>query len=174
MLITSINNGIRKMLEGVLTLFMAVMVAAVVWQVFTRFVLQDPSSFTDELSRYMLIWIGILGGAYTYVIKRHLALDMLVHKLQARGRRILSIIINAIIMVFSAVTLGYGGWILMSNTLKNGQISPGIFIGDHHLLIGYVYVVVPLAGALICYFGLIDILTALLHTSDDEHTEEGR
>ncbi|MBY8202786.1 TRAP transporter small permease subunit [Vibrio fluvialis] len=77
MIIELINEYINRGLRLLLTLFMAVMIIAVVWQVFTRFVLNDPANFTDELSRYLLIWIGVLGGAYTFSIRRHLALELL-------------------------------------------------------------------------------------------------
>ncbi|MGO3798317.1 MAG: TRAP transporter small permease, partial [Vibrio casei] len=104
-----------------LAFFMMIMILAVVWQVFTRFVLQDPASYTDELSRYLLMWIGILGGAYTYSVKRHLALEMLSSKLNDKGRKVLGIVINLIICAFAAVALVYGGGEMVSTTLKHGQ-----------------------------------------------------
>ncbi|WP_329604860.1 TRAP transporter small permease [Vibrio nitrifigilis] len=165
MFIQAMNHLITRILQFVLTAFMVIMITAVVWQVFTRFVLQDPSSFTDELSRYLLIWIGILGGAYTYVIKRHLALELLASRLTVRGQRGLSIFINLIIFAFSAIAFIYGGYELVHSTLIHGQTSPGIAIGSHHLLIGYVYLVVPISGLLICYFGLADIASAWFELS---------
>lgn len=162
MIIKSINNHLIRALCGVLAVFMVAMIVSVVWQVFTRFVLKDPSSFTDELSRYLLIWIGVLGGAYTYAIKRHLALELIAPKLGRNGQLILSIIINIIIIAFSLVVFTYGGYDLVSNTLSNGQISPGIIIFGNHLLIGYVYLAVPLAGAVISYFGIVDIISSFV------------
>lgn len=168
MIIKSINSYINSLLRVVLSIFMTVMIVAVVWQVFTRFVLKDPSAFTDELSRYLLIWIGVLGGAYTYAIKRHLALELLAPKLSHRGQLVLGIIINLIIIAFAAVAFIYGGTALVANTLKHGQISPGIVIGGHHLLIGYVYVVVPLTGYIISYFGTVDIISSVLSLVNKE------
>jgi TRAP-type C4-dicarboxylate transport system permease small subunit len=55
---------IDRVLGGFLALAMALAVAAVLWQVFSRYVLADPSSFTDELVRYLMVWIGLLGAAY--------------------------------------------------------------------------------------------------------------
>lgn len=162
MIIKSINSFINSLLRVVLSMFMTVMIFAVVWQVFTRFVLQDPSAFTDELSRYLLIWIGVLGGAYTFAIKRHLALELLAPSLSYNGQLVLGIMINLIIITFASVTFIYGGTSLVANTLKHGQISPGIIIGGHHLLIGYVYAVVPLAGYIISYFGTVDVLSSVL------------
>lgn len=158
MLIRSMNNYISRLLQIVLAGFMVVMIVSVVWQVFTRFVLRDPSGFTDELSRYLLIWIGVLGGAYTFVIKRHLALELLSSKLTTNGQNIMNIVVNLIIFTFSAIAFIYGGTVLVQSTLAHGQISPGLAIGGHHLLIGYVYLVVPISGYLICYFGVLDII----------------
>ncbi len=61
-------------------LAMAAIVLVVTWQVFSRFIIQSPSSFTEELSRFLLIWIGILGAAYAYKTKAHLGLDLFVEK----------------------------------------------------------------------------------------------
>ncbi len=169
MIIKSINSYINSLLRVVLSVFMTVMIFTVVWQVFTRFVMKDPSSFTDELSRYLLIWIGVLGGAYTFAVKRHLALELLHSKLADRGQLILGIFINIVVIAFAAVTFIYGGHALVSNTLQHGQISPGIVIGGQHLLIGYVYVVVPLAGYIITYFGIVDIITSILMLSGKEN-----
>ncbi|MFM2480679.1 TRAP transporter small permease [Celerinatantimonas sp. YJH-8] len=137
------------------------MIASVVWQVFTRFVLHDPANFTDELSRYLLIWIGILGGAYTYAIKRHLALEIMMPHFNHRGQLCLGILINFIVILFSSTAFIYGGYYLVKNTLLHGQISPGIAFGTHHLLIGYVYLVVPISGAIITYFGCVDIIKSI-------------
>lgn len=175
MLIKSINSYVNSVLRVVLSIFMSVMIVAVVWQVFTRFVLHDPSAFTDELSRYLLVWIGVLGGAYTFAIKRHLALEILAPRLNHNGQLVLGIIINLVIIAFATVTFIYGGTALVTNTLKHGQISPGIVIGGQHLLIGYVYVVVPLAGYIISYFGTVDVISSLLTLVNKEErtTAEG-
>jgi TRAP-type C4-dicarboxylate transport system permease small subunit len=142
---------------------MSAMVLTVVWQVFTRFVINDPSVFTDELSRYLLIWIGILGGAYTYSVKRHLALELLVSHLNVKRKQWHSIFINFLVILFCSVTFVYGGSSYVIATLQHNQVSPGLSIGAHQLLIGYVYVVVPLSGALIIYFGVLDIAKSIMN-----------
>ncbi|HBX67752.1 MAG TPA: TRAP transporter small permease, partial [Balneolaceae bacterium] len=62
----------NKCLEYFLATLMALMLISVCWQVLTRYVLATPSSFTDELARYLLIWIGTLGAAYTSGKRLHL------------------------------------------------------------------------------------------------------
>ncbi len=153
-------NLIRFILEKFLMCFMGFMVLTVVWQVFTRFVIHDPSTFTDELSRYLLIWIGILGGAYTFIIKRHLALEIFLMKLPERTakRFALTTLINLVVVLFTAISFIYGGYTLTKATLLHHQTSPGLAIGTHHLLMGYIYVIIPISGVLIIMYALYDIL----------------
>ena len=161
MSISTLNQIVNKALISILIFFMAAMVLTVVWQVFTRFVINDPSVFTDELSRYLLIWIGILGGAYTFAVKRHLALELLAPHLSYTKQQLLSIFINLLIILFCSITFVYGGGSYVLTTLQHQQVSPGLSIGGHQLLIGYVYIVVPLAGMLINYYGLLDIAASV-------------
>ncbi|MGF1749615.1 TRAP transporter small permease [Vibrio cionasavignyae] len=172
MIIDLINEYIGKTLRVLLTLFMALMIIAVTWQVFSRFVLNSPSNFTDELSRYLLVWIGILGGAYTFSIRRHLALEMISSKVGEKGKNILAIVTNFFVVLLSSVAFIYGGFELVSATLANGQISPGIVLFGHHFLIGYLYVVVPLAGVLISYFGILDMINAAICLAKGTHKRE--
>ena len=58
------RKKVDKILGTTLAIIMGVMVINVLWQVFTRFVIGTPSSFTDELARYLMIWVGVLGAAY--------------------------------------------------------------------------------------------------------------
>lgn len=170
MFISTFNKIVDKTLATVLIFFMGAMILTIVWQVFTRFVTNDPSVFTDELSRYLLIWIGILGGAYTYSVKRHLALELIMPRLNLRNQIILTIFINLLVITFSSIVLIYGGSSLVETTLQHHQISPGLSIAGHHLLIGYVYVVVPLSGVLINYYGLLDIWAAINKLSRSKTT----
>ena len=61
---------------------MAIMVIAVLWQVFTRFVLGSPASGTDELVRFALLWLSLLGASYGFGRRAHLAIDLLPNALR--------------------------------------------------------------------------------------------
>ncbi len=68
------RSKIDRFLGAILAVIMAAMVLNVLWQVFTRFVIGTPSSFTDELSRYLMIWVGVLGAAYVSGKNRQVAI----------------------------------------------------------------------------------------------------
>ena len=70
-----IRDKIDRFLGWTLVVIMSLMVVNVLWQVFSRFVLGDPSSYTEELARYLMIWVGVLGAAYVSGKNKHVAID---------------------------------------------------------------------------------------------------
>lgn len=82
-------------------LVMSLLVAGTVWQVFSRYVLNNPSTFTEEIMRYSLIWVGLLGSAYGFYKHEHMALTILPNKLTGIARFTLSFAINMCILALS-------------------------------------------------------------------------
>ena len=78
---TKVVHAVDTVLKWFLASLMAAIVLVVSWQVISRFVLNAPSSITEELSRTLLIWIGMVGAAFAYRTGQHLGLDILTRKL---------------------------------------------------------------------------------------------
>lgn len=76
---------IDKVIEVLCTIIMGVMVVAVCWQVFTRFVLKNPSTVTEEMLRYLLVWTTMVGAAYAYGRRKHLSIGVVAKKLPPAG-----------------------------------------------------------------------------------------
>ncbi|NMM49690.1 TRAP transporter small permease [Marinigracilibium pacificum] len=147
------KNKVDKLLSGFLIGMLAVMLLAVLWQVFSRYILNSPSSVTEELSRYCLIWIGVLGAAYAAGQKMHLAITLFPDSLEKPNRDKLQVVINLLIIVFSITVFVIGGTRLVYITSILGQNSPALGIP-----LAWVYMVLPLSGLLVIYYKLIEIL----------------
>ena len=76
-----IINILDTILKNVLVLLMVALVTAVSWQVISRYGFSTPSSWTEEVARFLLIWIGVLGAAWAFRTGVHLGLDVLPKKL---------------------------------------------------------------------------------------------
>jgi TRAP-type C4-dicarboxylate transport system permease small subunit len=148
-----IRKKIDEILGGALAIIMGIMVINVLWQVFTRFVVGIPSSFTDELARYLMIWIGVLGAAYISGRKMHVAIDLLPTKLNKEGQLKLKTFINITIILFCFFALVGGGLRLVYITFSLEQYSPALQIP-----LSVVYLVIPISGILIIYYKISDIL----------------
>jgi TRAP-type C4-dicarboxylate transport system permease small subunit len=142
-----LRKNVDKVLEFVLIGLVIVLIADVSWQVISRYLLSAPSSFTDELAGYLLIWVGVLGAAYVAGKQEHLAIDLLLQKSSPERQRKLIIIINVIILLFAVTVMIVGGAWLVITRFKFGVLSAAL-----HLPLGYVYMVMPLSGLLIVYY----------------------
>ncbi len=149
---------ITKVLSIILIILMAVMVIDVTWQVFTRFVIKNPSGFTEELAGFLLIWIGLLGASYAYRIKAHLGIDILTVRLTGVKRQTSEILVSVIVFLFALFILVIGGLRLVDITFTLKQISPSIGIP-----MGYVYSVLPITGILFMYYSIVFIIESLKH-----------
>jgi len=154
---------IDKCVAGALMLAMTAILLTVVWQVVSRFILQDPASVTEELSRFLLVWIGLLGAAFAYRQKVHLGFNLIVEKQPAQRRKWILSLVEVLVIVFCATTLTFGGSELVSLTLELEQISASLGIK-----MGYVYCVLPISGVLIIGYALINIYNLWLAESGEE------
>jgi len=146
---------ITKVLEIVLIILMAGIVIDVTWQIFTRFILRDPSSFTEELAGFLLIWIGLLGASYALYTKVHLGIDILTSKLVGVRRKISTISIYILVLLFALFIPVIGGMKLVTITFTLKQISPAMGIP-----MGSVYLVLPITGILMIYYSIVFIILA--------------
>lgn len=142
--------AVDRTLAAVLIVLMAIAVLNVLWQVFTRFILGDPSSFTEELARYLLIWIGLLGAAFATGRRLHPAIGLLTAALSDRGRHWQWLLIQGAVLVFAAAVMVFGGGSLVSLTLSLGQTSAALRIP-----LGYVYLALPIGGLLIIWYAAL-------------------
>lgn len=147
---------VDRTLGWLISLVFAILVACVVWQVVSRYVLGTPSTITDEMARFLFMWTGLVGAAYTLGQRRHLAIDALPLMLGPARARYLHILVMLMIAGFAAVVMIYGGIDLMSRTLASGQVSPAL-----RLPMGYVYGAIPFSGAMMLFYCL-HFLVALL------------
>jgi TRAP-type C4-dicarboxylate transport system permease small subunit len=132
---------------------MAVMVLNVLWQVFSRYFMGSPSSFTDELARYLMIWIGILGAAYVAGKNMHVAIDVLPSRLSDSAQHKLKQLVRACIIIFCLLAMVIGGSRLVYITYVLDQFSPAL-----NVPLAVVYAVIPLSGLLIIYYKISDML----------------
>ena len=149
-----IANTIDAILKPVLVVLMVALVTSVSWQVISRYIFSAPSSWTEEVARFLLIWIGVLGAAYAFRTGVHLGLDVLPKKLTGTPAQALKLFTLAAVIVFAVAVLVIGGGGLVALTWDLRQYSAVL-----GLPIALVYSVIPVAGVLICVYALAAALT---------------
>ena len=144
---------LNKSLEIFLVVLMSVLVIDVLWPVFSRYLLSSPSSFTDELAGYLLIWVGLLGAAYVAGRQEHLAIDILIQRSPPERQRKLLYFIRSLIFLFALFVMVIGGIVLMYTRFLLDVKSAAL-----QLPLGYVYIVLPLSGLIIMFYEVVHFI----------------
>ncbi|GAA5040628.1 C4-dicarboxylate ABC transporter permease [Marivirga lumbricoides] len=146
-------------LEWILAILLAIMTLDVLWGVFTRYVMNSQSSWTDELARFLLIWISILGAAYASGKRLHISIDLISSHLSDKNKKKLYIFVSLVILLFVLLVFVLGGLWYVYIAFKLGQLSPAL-----QLPMGCVYSVLPIAGLFIAYYKLTDLYCLFINT----------
>ncbi len=147
-------NKVNRFLEWCLITIFALLVLDVLFQVFSRYLLGESFTWTEEFARFSLIWMTILGAAYLNAKKEHLSMDFLYEKFSVSNKKKASILIQVFIFLFAAVVMVIGGFNLVYTTLHLEQLS-----GTLRIPLGYVYAIMPISGMLIMCFSIYHIST---------------
>ncbi|MGL4394496.1 MAG: TRAP transporter small permease [Brevinema sp.] len=146
-MIQQIKQKLDRILLGVLSFLLILIFLTIVWQVFSRYVLKFPATFTEEIVRFLLIWLGLLGASYGFGSGKHLALTLFYDKLTGTKKKYLSFLIHSIVIVMVVFIFIFGGVSLM--LLAKTQVSSVLAIP-----MIYVYSVLPLSGVIIILYQL--------------------
>ena len=152
---------VDKILEVLVITIMSILVIDVLWQVASRYLVRSPSSFTDELAGFLLIWVGLFGAAYGTGTGLHLAIDLLPSRLSPKKRKYLELVINTLVGLFALTVMVAGGTWLVYTRFYLGQITAALQIP-----LGYVYLVIPLSGIFIIYYCISN--TVIIFQKDQE------
>jgi len=156
-----LTHWLDTFLKQALVWLMALMTIVVTWQVITRYVLNSPSSYTEELSTYLLIWISLLGTAYALRLRAHLGIDIFTRKLEGNAKQVSDLAIYLSIIVFAGAVFIYGGIRLVYVTLYLNQLSAAFKVP-----VGYIYTVLPLSGLIIVYYSVYALVYPEDHLGD--------
>ena len=152
-----------RIVEIFLCLLMVFLVLNVSWQVITRFILPEPSSYTEEVARFLLMWIGLLGAAYAYRKKMHLGIDIISEKLQGRAKYVTTLFVYFLTLLVAIAVLIVGGMNLVLLTLELNQFSSSL-----GLPMGLIYLCLPLRGFLIVLYTLEMLLIDFVNDKSPE------
>lgn len=133
-------------------LFVALLVT-VIWGVLTRYLLGDQARWTEELARFLLVWVSFLGAALAYAGQQHLGIDLLVARFDSWTRRLAECVVHGIVALFALGVMGFGGFELVRERFASGQLLPSLGVSK-----AWQYLVVPLSGVMIGLLALLHLI----------------
>lgn len=143
---------INKIVEWFSIGLIVVMVLLVLWQIVARYVLNDPSSFSEALTRYMFVWLVLVTSTYAFGTREHMCISVIKNKLKEKPKTIVNILIEVITIIFAVGILVFGGTIISS--MQMVQLDSSL-----HIPMGIIYSIIPVCGVLIIFYSICNILT---------------
>lgn len=147
----ALRNALTKLLNGLAGISFIAMVVLTCWQVFTRYVLKNPSSWSEELVSYLFAWASLLGASLITGERGHMNIPIVVERLGSGARKALGIFAELVAFAFSAIILVYGG--VQITQLAMGQMTSSLGVA-----VGVFYVVLPLCGVLNMIYTVLNIV----------------
>ncbi|MFD2257855.1 TRAP transporter small permease [Luteolibacter algae] len=154
--ILSFKKGLAKLLELTLILAVALLVLNVVWGVFTRYAMGEQANWTEELARFLLVWISMLGAALAFGTRAHLGVDYLMEKLHPEVRGLMEVTVHLIVLFFAAAVFIYGGSRVVADALAMEQTTPAL-----GWKMGHIYLVLPVAGIFMVIFTIENLIETI-------------
>ncbi|KKM09067.1 hypothetical protein SY88_20670 [Clostridiales bacterium PH28_bin88] len=142
--------------EGIFVgVLLVVMSLAAFVQVLTRYVFKIPLPWIEEFIRYLMIWMVFVGGGLAVTTKSHLAIDVMEVILPRKISRVVSVVIDLVVLVF-AVIFGYMSYQFMSSQIQLGQVSPALQVSmgwvDAAMLAGGILIAIHTVERLVNQF----------------------
>lgn len=166
-----IREGLLSALKLLCIVLFSVLVIVVVWQVFTRQVLGDPSPWTTVTAQYMFVWLSLFAATLVFGERGHIAVDVLAQRAPGAVRQVLVVAVQACTLAFAVLAMIWGG--LRGVSMSWDQVIPGF-----PFTVGHMYLALPVAGVMIAFLALEDLLLAVrgdelapLEETDDEAAE---
>jgi TRAP-type C4-dicarboxylate transport system permease small subunit len=152
--VTRFKSILDAVLRAICVSLFALLVVLVTWQVFTRLVLSDPSIWSEELARYVFIWLSLIGISIATGEKADVAIDYFVQKAPLAAQRVLEIVAYLSTLTFALLVMVWGGYLNAVQTMH--QLNPVLPISA-----GVLYLAVPISGVLLTFYLVYHLIRTL-------------
>lgn len=135
---------VERVLDKVLIALFLTMVVAIVWQVVARYVFSAPTIWSEELARFLMVWVAMLGSAYVLEHGDHIAVTVFVDIMPEPVQRVLEWVRDLIVIAMAGGLAYYGYGFAVSG---GRRVSTGL-----GLPMSYAYAAIPIGAVLIAFF----------------------
>ena len=147
-------HTLKKVVDKILEIFcmslMAFMTVLVTWQVFTRYILNNPSATSEVLAKYLFVWMVLYGTAYVFGLREHMSITFIKESFPLKIQYILELITEGVLIAFAVMVMLQGG--LVSTVKQMVQLDSALQIP-----IGVLYSAIPISGLLIIFYSIYNI-----------------
>jgi len=146
---SALIRRLTRFVEWMLTVLSILIFVVVFLQVLFRYLLRQPLFWSEELPRYLLIWMCFLAAAVAQKHDAHINITLCLTPLSTRARQVLKILTDAIILAFLWILI-YSGGLVTSITAHHRSTAL-------QLPMGLVYAALPVGAILMSLYLVLQI-----------------
>lgn len=149
-----LKKGLDRLLAALCVVDFIAMVLLTTYQVVVRYVFNSPSAVSEVLTRYCFVWLILLSATYVFGQRDHICITFIKDRFHGNARKTIDVIIELVIILFSALILVYGGTVITTmNMLQYDSILK--------IPTGTIYSIIPISGVLIIFYSIYNLLLTL-------------
>ena len=149
-LLKKINGVVNTLLSQVITIGFVAMTIIIFFQIIFRYALKESLSWSEELARYIFIWVTFLGASVAFFEKTHINVDLFVNYIKNAKVRSILFLLGDVLSLSFLLMLVIKGVSVAARVFRLEQVSASM----DFLPIGLVYIAVPLG----CLFMSLNII----------------
>ena len=161
-LLNKLGKLFEKLCSWIVILLTGVMCLTILAQVFSRYLLGKPLTWSEELARYTMIWVTFLGTAVAQKRGTLVCVDMFLTAMPPKVQKVFRALSDIISLLFSG-TMTYLSILFAGGPSAALQKSPAL-----HLPMWLVDLCVPIGFGLIFFNVVLNILNKLFRKPDAE------
>lgn len=138
MLLTKLDEWIRRIERCALTLLISCMMVLGLMQIVSRFVIQQPIGWSEPMLTYMFVWACFLGASLAVAYRAHFEVELFVDRLSPGVQRLMAIFVQILLIAFSGVMVWKGLVLVEANQTQEMAAMPFSMV--------WPYLAMPVAG----------------------------
>ncbi|SDI68326.1 TRAP transporter small permease [Natribacillus halophilus] len=154
----SIIDRVNRIAGWFIAILLVVMTILISWQVFARFVMGSPLEFSEEIARFIMIWLTMIGAAYAYRKGTLISVDVLIEFTGRKITKSLNILVPFISIIFALALIIYGFDLL---DRVSSQTAPSTRISMF-----WPNLAIPISGILILFNSIALIIDEFIEKGD--------
>jgi TRAP-type C4-dicarboxylate transport system permease small subunit len=148
------SRVVNKIVETSVLVMLSTMVVIVSASVFWRYGLNDALSWSEELVRYLLVWVSFLGASMATYRGAHIGITLFTERLPQQVQRCVALLMNLLMILFLVIILYQGVKILPVMAVR---VAPTLGVR-----MNVIYIVVPIAAGTMIFHVIVQCMATLL------------
>lgn len=153
--LSRIKTGLDRVLDVLMILLLGGIVLLVLLQISQRYFSLFPTPWTEEMSRYLFVYLTFLGSALLIKEKGHITVDLIVERLPRKLRLVVFVLVQLLMLAF--LYLFAGGILELTLGSVNTRASSMTWFS-----MSYLYAGVWLGGVLMFVYALIEVIKGVI------------